>query len=80
MTTIAVETFDGTRIYVQEGDSLVTEGGNTLTYTELNALIVDGTLAAYGLKGVSPIKSSGGRRQTKTQSRLSLLAATFMKG
>lgn len=80
MTTILVETLDGIRAYIQEGDTLVIENGHTLTYAELNALIVDGTLAAYGLKGASPIKSGGGRRRTKTQSRLPLLAATFMKG
>lgn len=80
MTTIVVETFDGTRVYIQEGDTLITENGETLTYTDLNTLIVDGSLTEYGLKGVSPVKSSdSGRRRsaTKTSKCLQLLTATF---
>lgn len=83
MITIVVETFDGARVYIQEGDTLVTDSGHTLTYTDLNALIVEGALAEYGLKVVSPVKSNdnGSRKSiSKMSGHLPFLAATFLKG
>lgn len=74
---IVVETFDGVRIYINEGDTIVMDD-TFITFNDIICWMADGTLSLHGLRGATPIKSFGrSRNKTKLQTQLPLLVATF---
>lgn len=79
MSTLVVEVPGGSRIYLNEGDSLVLEDNNVYTYHDIVFLILDGTLEQHGMRGVKCSPPYDGRSKSKTRKHLPLLAATFMR-
>lgn len=74
---IVVETFDGVRIYFNEGDTIIMDD-TFITFNDIISWMSDGMLSLHGLRGATPIKSFGrSRNKTKLQTQLPLLAATF---
>lgn len=74
---IVVDTFDGVRFYISEGDKIIM-GDTLITYNDIISWMSDRTLSLHGFKGAIPIKTSGhSRSKPKIQTQLPLLAATF---
>lgn len=75
-----VETIDGVRIYINEGQTFILDDGARITYNDVLTWICDGTLKQHGLRGVTPHKSNSNNSTnpaTHQLRRLSLLAATI---